>query len=171
MKKYTASIQGEEYEVEPFNDKYLRPFYSLVVDQRDPLSDSYAINTLKKIVVPTLPDEIAAESGIHKDFYQWTPFIPFEEIFHFVMGIMRCQRLYTIDFIESKKTLNAGDRKRLSTLKDSLEAIDKAIEKGEIAEEEDIFVDAEAVEDGDTLDVDVTEDENPRPLRRIASSK
>lgn len=157
MSTYTVSIQGQEHEVKPHNEKYLSSFFALVIDQRDPLSDSHAINTLKKIAVPTLPDEIATVSETDKDFYQWNPFVPFEEIFYFVMGVIRCQRLHNIDFLEEKKALAPDEKKRLSLLKDSLAAIERAISRGAIADDEDIL-----------LEADVVDEDRPAP-RRIST--
>lgn len=131
-KIYSAEFLGVAYEVKPFNEKYLQSLFSVLSDLRDPSADSYAIQMLKNVAVPSLPDSIAKQSATRLDWYEWDAFLPFEEIFSFVAQVMKCQRLYMIDNFKSKTSLTAQEQNHLAVCEESLKMINKAISAGKV---------------------------------------
>lgn len=135
LKKYSVEFAGIPYEVKPFNEKYLQSLFSILSDLRDPSSDSFAIEMLKNVAVSNLPDTIAYQVSTDPKWFQWNPFISFDEIFAFVAQVLKCQRLYIIDHLTSKQSLDQEEQARLELAKESLARINDVIAKGKVEDE------------------------------------
>lgn len=97
MSKNVATIRGTEYPVQPVSKVYFRGLTECLTDLGDVDFLSKSAKTIKKVLIPTIPDSIICKGDLDEEFYLWSESVEPEEITEIILKIARCYRLQKLE--------------------------------------------------------------------------
>jgi hypothetical protein len=95
-------IRGNNYKVEPVSKIYFRGLTECLADLGDVDYLSKSAKTIKKVIIPTIPDTIICKGDLDEEFYLWHSSVEPEEINDIILKIARCFRLQKIEQAREK---------------------------------------------------------------------
>ncbi|ALF52250.1 hypothetical protein ACX27_04300 [Nostoc piscinale CENA21] len=120
MSDQFIDIRNRSYKVEPVSKIYFRGLTECLRDLGDVDLLSKSAKTIKKVIIPTIPDEIINRGDGDEEFYLWQPSVEPEEINDIILKCARCYRLQKLEEAKSK-----GDEGAIAEHTEGLAIIDK----------------------------------------------
>lgn len=120
MNNQTINIRNQQYKVEPVSKIYFRGLTECLRDLGDVDLLSKSAKTIKKVIIPTISDDIIVKSDEDEEFYLWHPSVEPEEINDIILNCARCYRLTKLEEAKTK-----GDEQAIAEHTEGLAIIDK----------------------------------------------
>lgn len=115
-----VEIRGTQYKVEPVSKIYFRGLTECLTDLSDVDYLSKSAKTIKKVIIPTISNEIIVKGDLEEEFYLWHSSVEPEEINDTILKIARCFRLQKLEQAKAK-----GDKDAIAEHTEGLELINQ----------------------------------------------
>jgi hypothetical protein len=93
----TIDVRGQKYKVEPVSKIYFRGLTECLRDLGDVDLLSKSAKTIKKVIIPTIREDIITKGDGDEEFYLWHPSVEPEEINDIILKCARCYRLQKLE--------------------------------------------------------------------------
>lgn len=113
-------IRGTQYKVEPVSKIYFRGLTECLRDLGDVDLLSKSAKTIKKVIIPTIPDNVVLKGEGDDEFYLWHPSAEPEEINDLILKCARCYRLQKLEEAKAK-----GDNSAIAEHTEGLNLLEK----------------------------------------------
>ncbi|MBD2365251.1 hypothetical protein H6G36_29545 [Anabaena minutissima FACHB-250] len=113
-------IKNQQFKVEPVSKIYFRGLTECLRDLGDVDLLSKSAKTIKKVIIPTIPDDIILRGDGEEEFYLWHPSVEPEEINDIILKCARCYRTLKLEEAKAK-----GDEQAIAEHTEGLVIIDK----------------------------------------------
>lgn len=113
-------VRGIEYKVEPVSKIYFRGLTECLTDLSDVDYLSKSAKTIKKVIIPTISNEIIVKGDLEEEFYLWHSSVEPEEINDIILKIARCFRLQKLEQAKDK-----GDKEAIAEHTEGLNLLEK----------------------------------------------
>ncbi|KYC42095.1 hypothetical protein WA1_19030 [Scytonema hofmannii PCC 7110] len=120
MSTQYIEVRGKKHKVEPVSKIYFRGLTECLGDLADVDLLSKSAKTIKKVLVPTITDDIIVKSNEDENFYLWHPSVEPEEISDLILGCGRCYRLQKLEEAKAK-----GDEAAIAEQEEGLRIINE----------------------------------------------
>ena len=114
------NIRGNQYKVEPVSKIYFRGLTECLRDLGDVDLLSKSAKTIKKVIVPTIPEDIIIKGDGDEEFFLWNSTVEPEEINDIILNCARCYRVQKLEEAKVK-----GDQGAIAEHTEGLEIIDR----------------------------------------------
>jgi hypothetical protein len=123
------NIRNKQYKVEPVSKIYFRGLTECLRDLGDVDLLSKSAKTIKKVIVPTIPDDIIIKGDGDEEFFLWNSTVEPEEINDIILNCARCYRVQKLEEAKSK-----GDAEAIAEHTEGLAIIDKFLNPNSVEE-------------------------------------
>ena len=137
------NIRNKQYKVEPVSKIYFRGLTECLRDLGDVDLLSKSAKTIKKVIVPTVPEDIIIKGDGDEEFFLWNSTVEPEEINDIILNCARCYRAQKLEEAKVK-----DDQEAIAEHTEGLQIIDKFLNPNH--EEEGIVTIESTVTNGKT---------------------
>ncbi len=116
----SITIRNRQYKVEPVSKIYFRGLTECLRDLGDVDLLSKSAKAIKKVIIPTIPDDVIVRGEGDEEFFLWHPSVEPEEINDIILNCARCYRVQKLEEAKAK-----DDQEAIAQHTEGLELIDK----------------------------------------------
>ncbi|MEM7117149.1 MAG: hypothetical protein AAF614_32245 [Chloroflexota bacterium] len=123
MEANSVEFRKVAYTVNSVSKVYFRALTECLRDLGDVDNLSNSAKAIKKVIIPTIPEEVIIKGELDEEFYVWHQSIEPEEINELILKVVGCFRLQQI-----KKAEEKGDKEELKQHQEGLELVEKYLQ-------------------------------------------